>query len=481
MHATPRHLVRLLASITLACATSIALTLVVAPAEAACPVTGCPEPTMYTYTSTLTVSRSMGTVTSNDAGPSINCGSVCSVTDTRITNSEIRPTIWPEYTLSASGGPSGYSPRWTGCDTSGISCTVENDEEAGTVSLSWVDTTSPVLTFTPPSKVGPATTISASATDNSGSAISYRWIVDNVLQAATSNVITLGSHAEGSHQVEVRAIDGAGNISSRTATVLLDKHTDLAGVGQIPAFTNGPVTLTFGHDPDATVRCRLSGGTPSACDTSYTEPFTDLPDGSYTLQVEATDDVGNTASISRHTTLDRTMPVVAITSGPAEGSRISASTADFTLGITDTNPGTTVCAVDGEPLTCTDQAHATGLVPGSHTLVVTATDLAGNATTLSRTFTRNKIATHVQAHPKRTKTQRGHPVTLIANHLPGHVTGKVVFKKKAKTLCTARVRDGVARCRTSRHLKHGLYRVTASYLGSAVYARSSDRTSFRIL
>jgi large repetitive protein len=487
MHDAPRHIVRLIASLALVCATPAAVAMVATPAGAACPSTGCTGPTMYTYSSTLTVTKSTGTVKSNDAGPTINCGSICSVTDTQVTDSTIRPTTWPTYTLLATGGPSGYSPKWAGCDTSGVSCVIENDQQDGhTVSLSWTDTTPPSLTFAPPSKVGWSTPISASATDNSGSAIDYQWKVDNeaVPTPFSDNYIELDSAAEGEHQIEVQAIDAAGNISSKTATVLFDKHTDLTSTSQLPAFTNGPVTLTFAHDSDATVRCGFYGsGTSHACttDTSYTEPFTGLPDGNYTLEVSATDDVGNTAGLFRMLTLDRTTPVVAITGGPAEGSRISSSTVDFAFSITDTNAGTAVCAMDGAPLACTHQAHATGLMPGAHTLTVTATDLAGNATTLTRTFTRNKITTPVQAHPKRARTHRGHPVTLIANHLPGNATGKVVFKKKAKTLCTARVRDGVAKCQTSRHLKRGLYRVKATYLGSTVYAASSNRTSFRIV
>jgi hypothetical protein len=39
----------------------------------------------------------------------------------------------------------------------------------------------------------------------------------------------------------------------------------------------------------------------------------------------------------------------------------------------------------------------------------------------------------------------------------------------------------VAKCQTSRHLKRGLYRVKATYLGSAVYAASSDRRRFLIM
>jgi hypothetical protein len=485
MRSTQRRLVRLLTGLALVCATPAAVAVVAGPADAACPSTGCPVPTDYEYSSTFTVTKSAGTVISDDAAHAINCGTVCSVTDTITSPVQIRPTDWPVYTLTASGGPLGYSPSWTGCDSVNINkCVIENDEETGqTVGLTWRDTQSPSLTFNPPAKAGAFTSISASATDNSGSAIQYRWKVDNVVQAATSSSITLASFAEGDRQVEVLATDAAGNISSRTATILLDKHTGVSA-SSIPGYTNGSVNLTFTIDSDATVRCGLSGEALGACTTtgSYTEEFTGRPDGTYSLTISATDDVGNTASVTRATVLDRTLPIVTIDSGPDEGAMVSTSAVDFAFTASDSNLSDVVCAVDdGAATACADQLQLSGVLPGSHTVTITATDLAGNPTTITRTFTRNKYATHVQAHPKHAKTHRGHPVTLIANHLPAHATGKVVFKKKAKTLCTARVRDGVAKCQTSRHLKRGLYRVKATYLGSTVYAASSDRTSFRIV
>ena len=115
------------------------------------------EPVERTETATrkLTVTKTAGTVTSPGA---IDCGATCVVT-----RSVSRECLdgecgsWPGatvFTLSASGGPAGYSPSWTGCGVA-ATCTVGlGDEESGgeirTVALSWVDTTAPSTTFAPP-------------------------------------------------------------------------------------------------------------------------------------------------------------------------------------------------------------------------------------------------------------------------------------------------------------------------------------------
>ena len=107
------------------------------PAAAACPIEGCgggdPE---HTYTSQLTVSRNAGTVTSNTVGGhAISCGATCTVTDSQTTSEAERPTEgWPTYTLTASGGPAGYSPSWSPSSLAcghASTCQVTNDSSRG--------------------------------------------------------------------------------------------------------------------------------------------------------------------------------------------------------------------------------------------------------------------------------------------------------------------------------------------------------------
>src|SRR5262249_20138903 len=103
-------------------------------------------------------------------------------------------------------------------------------------------------------------------------------------------------------------------------------------------------------------------------------------EGPHTLRVTATDLAGNTATRQIIFTLDFTPPVVTV-SGVAEG-----DASDFfviTFSATDINLATVGATLDGSPFTSGTRVDAIA----AHTLVVTATDRAGNTTTVTRHFT----------------------------------------------------------------------------------------------
>lgn len=489
MSVSPRRLVRLLTGAALLVGSLTGTALTAAPARAICAnPDGCI--TYYNWDSTLTVTApAQGKVTSQNGA--IDCpGTACSVTDSKTTTTDTRPTgSWPTYTLTGSGGPQGYSPSWSSCDsvTDG-QCVVTNDSETGkTVALSWQDTTPPTVTLTAPSKVGPSTPITATANDSAGLVDVYVWSVDDGASFRTTNrSLVLGSdRSEGTHKVTVRAQDRAGNQSSEaTATMTLDKTVQLT-LDPTPEFVNGPYTVTFSTDPDVvSFSCQTTGEPWVGCTTptSYDLPMdAQTADRTYDVRIGVADDVGNAVSTSRTITLDRTEPAVAVTSGPAEGATIGTSSTTFGYTVDDAHPGTVTCGLDAEAAApCGTEVDVAGLVPGPHAWTVTATDLAGNVGTVTRHFS-YRAPTNVRAHPKRARVRHGRPVTLVADHLPAAAGGRVVFKKRSTTLCAASVKSGVATCQTSKRLRKGLYSVVASYLGNANYAPSKARTSFRIL
>ena len=361
-----------------------------------------PEPIERTETANrkLTVTAAIGTVTSNPAG--INCtASTCSTTkQVSRTCLEFDCNDWPAatgYTLTASGGPSGYSPSWSACAGNGTCTVFLGDEGTGadsrTVTMTWVDTTAPSTTFAPPAKVGPSNyNVSAGASDNSGAIAAYAWTVDSVAQGATGSVLSLSGVSHGTHSVSVRSRDAAGNWSGTvTKNVVVDK-TVSSSLSALPGITSAAtVPLTFTKDADVVkTECAMDGGAYAVCASGWSGISAATADGTHSYKVRATDDVGNvaeTAAVS--TTIDRTLPVLAFTDGPAEGQQVVTSNAAITFSLVEARPNTVKCKLDaGAWNACTagTPVQLVGLTDGTHVLSVQAVDLAGNTRTISRTF-----------------------------------------------------------------------------------------------
>jgi hypothetical protein len=359
------------------------------------------EPVMTTENATrkLTVARSAGTVTSTPAG--IDCGSDC-VQSTIVSRECIDGECgsWPDstsYTLSASGGPAGYSANWSDCGVT-PTCTVHlGDAEQGghfeDVDLTWVDTTAPTTAFAPPAEVGPSNyNVTAGGSDNSGSIARYAWTVDNVAQAATGSVLSLAGFSNGNHTVTVRAYDAANNAGPIVSkTVAVDKVVGVS-VTPLPAVTNAAtVPLSFTTDADVVARaCSLDGGAYGACTTGWSGITAATADGTHTYRVKVTDNVGNVAESALQTTVvDRTLPVLSFTDGPTEGQQVVTRNASITFSMVEARPASVKCKLDaGAFANCTPgtAVELIGLTDGPHVLTVQAIDTAGNVRTISRTF-----------------------------------------------------------------------------------------------
>ena len=128
-------------------------------------------------------------------------------------------------------------------------------------------------------------------------------------------------------------------------------------------------------------------------------PVTPGPDGSFSLAlslsegnnnitVTVIDNSGLETTATRTVVLDSTAPVLTVSS-PADNATLAASSATLT-GALD-NPGTVQVSVNGGPLLNATMAGngfslPVNLLPGSNTIQITATDLAGNSSSLSRTL-----------------------------------------------------------------------------------------------
>jgi hypothetical protein len=170
---------------------------------------------------------------------------------------------------------------------------------------------------------------------------------------------------------------------------------------------------------DYTARCSTTGGggqpMPMPCPVSVTGTFSTpvnygtLPEGSDPLSVRADNAVQNSSALTTwHVDIDRTAPSLSLTGAlaSANGTQIAPGQYALNVNATDGNGSTAVSGttqlaikVDGTPVSGLQYTPCTGggqtqcsastswtfntatYGPGAHTIVVTATDGAGNAVT----------------------------------------------------------------------------------------------------
>jgi hypothetical protein len=214
--------------------------------------------------------------------------------------------------------------------------------------------------------------------------------------------------SEGSHTVKATATDAAGNVSvfSNTNTFTVDLTAPAAPVVATPANgsrTNNPKPPYTGTaEPGSTVSVYVDNvvvGTvvaDASGNWTFAQP-TNLAEGAHTVKATATDVAGNVSVFSNINTftVDLTAPAAPVVATPANGSSTNDTTPDYT-GTAEA--GSTVSVYVDNVVVGTTIATAAGtwsftqpaaLATGSHTVKVTATDVAGNVSVFSNinTFT----------------------------------------------------------------------------------------------
>ena len=199
----------------------------------------------------------------------------------------------------------------------------------------------------------------------------------------------------GNHSFAVRAVDPAGNIDPAPVHYiwLIELPADPTPVQA--TILSGPdvntddtsATFTFSaNESGATFECALDAGVFTPCPSPVT--YTGLGLGSHTLTVHAVDAnglIGPAASEYSWTIVDSTPPETTILSGPPASSENTSAIFTFSAN----EPGSTFeCALDGAAFTpCMSPTQYVGLVVGTHTFAVRATDGSGNVNPTPASFT----------------------------------------------------------------------------------------------
>lgn len=200
------------------------------------------------------------------------------------------------------------------------------------------------------------------------------------------------SFPDGGHSVGVEAVDKAGNITMAFANFTVDKSAPQVSVSTTWGNSTKDNTPSFDlnlADMTATsMVCTIVGvNTNTACTSPYT-PIA-LADGSYTMQVTATDAAGNSANAQFGFSVDATAPQINVTA--LSGNQTTDTTPEIPVAADDPHLDKLLCGIDA-PNAEEASLGACNVAPaaltfGQHTLVVRASDTYGNVSTKNYVFT----------------------------------------------------------------------------------------------
>ena len=293
-------------------------------------------------------------------------------------------------------GSGSYTAEVKAYDTAG-----NTDTDTVSFSVGTSDTNPPTVTITSPSdgSVFDTDSITVQWTSNDAeSGINHHEIyldgsaVDTNIPASQTSY-TLTGLGDGSHTIEVRAVDNAGNTGSDSVSITVDTTPPtitISSPNDGDIFDTDTITVTWsGSDSTTGIDHYEIYDNGNAVDTnipasqtSYT--LTGLGDGSHTIEVRAVDGAGNTGSDSVSITVDTTAPTVTITS-PSDGAILDNSTVVVQWSGSDATTGIDhyELYLDGSPVdtnipSSQNSYTLSGLGDGSHTIEVRAVDGAGN-------------------------------------------------------------------------------------------------------
>lgn len=186
------------------------------------------------------------------------------------------------------------------------------------------------------------------------------------------------------------------------------------GKTYVGAATRFGTTTSDNYFPLARLQVRTSvtpEGTPASFGPYVAAEATPFgltgPDGAYTVRSQGRDGCSNTGAEDAHTwVLDATAPTITITS-PGDGATYATdATPALTVTVTDDGSGvaSSSATLDGTAMPLDGTIDAFYLMPGLHTVTVTATDAIGNTATSSVTFRVRATAASLLANLDRARS-----------------------------------------------------------------------------
>jgi RHS repeat-associated protein len=258
------------------------------------------------------------------------------------------------------------------------------------------DDTPPTLTVTNPVNgvITKQATIAVAGSVHDSTAVTLTMNGIPVTIGGAGSFNTQFSLVEGINTITLVATDAAGNFSTITRTVRKDATAPTLSISSPidGTTTNESTILVEGTVYDSTaVTVTINGTTVSTSPAgAFSYPFS-LVEGTNVITVIATDAAGNSTTVSRTVHRSSVPPAITVTS-PLNGTITNQSAVTVSGTVTSTN--TVLLAVNGASVTIgTGGSFSTSitLVEGTNTITISATDGAGNTSSVVRTVYKDSI------------------------------------------------------------------------------------------
>jgi hypothetical protein len=298
---------------------------------------------------------------------------------------------------AACGGPSDKSESYSGLTENGAytlrvkGVDPSGNEDFAPDTWTWtVDTLPPTPSITggpPEGSFDNHRTAEFTIGATEGASLTCNVSPNIVTNPCSSGTYTSSMLSEGPHTFTLTAKDAAGNEATTTRSWTVDtvapKPTLEGGPAQGSSVASTSAAFEVGAN-EGTLACNLDGAA-EPCTAGTVQAYDSLGQGGHTFTLTATDVAGNVGTVTRTWTVDTVAPALTLDGGPAQGSVTTEAGASFAIG---TSEGTLSCSLDGVAQACAPPSRSfSGLAPGPHAFAISATDTAGNQSSLSRSWT----------------------------------------------------------------------------------------------
>lgn len=164
----------------------------------------------------------------------------------------------------------------------------------------------------------------------------YRYRLDGGSWSpmSSSTSVTMTSLSDGGHVFEASARDRAGNVATASVRFTVDRTgpaVSITSPSQGERFDIASIHVAWSaSDPSGVshFRYRIDGNAWSAETAATSALFSALSDGVHSVEVEATDTLGNSRSASRSFAIDTSLPAISIVS-PVDGARTNMTSMEI--------------------------------------------------------------------------------------------------------------------------------------------------------